>query len=122
MEMATEDQKVQQKPELEQRNKQIIGDKIKAARISLGMTQKQLSKKSGISQAAISQYEMGKRMPFLRHYMKLARSLNISSGCEVESPTVQAIVSELKKFPEPLLLSILEHVIELSEEHNDGLD
>ena len=50
---------------------------INIARIKLGMTQEELSKKTGIPQANISRLEKGKRKPTFETLQKLANGLDM---------------------------------------------
>lgn len=55
-----------------------IGEQIKAARKKAGLTQAQLSEKSGVAAISIHQYEAGKREPRLEQLLRLAPALNVS--------------------------------------------
>lgn len=52
-----------------------FGKNVKACREFLGMTIDELSKRSGLTQAAISQIENGKRIPSLPSALKLSKGL-----------------------------------------------
>jgi predicted transcriptional regulator len=52
------------------------------ARIRAGMTQMELSQKSGISQADISRLENGSRNPSLAHLKRLAAAMNTTLKIE----------------------------------------
>ena len=52
------------------------------ARIRSGMTQTQLSKRSGISQADISRLETGNRNPSLNLLKRLANAMNVTLRIE----------------------------------------
>lgn len=54
------------------------GEQIRIVRLSQGMTQKELSDKTGISIVMISQYENGARNPKIDKLFKIAKALNIS--------------------------------------------
>lgn len=56
----------------------IIGKSIKAARLSHGLTQKQLAEKINSTHAAISYWENGINIPNVRDCWKIAEVLNIS--------------------------------------------
>lgn len=56
-----------------------IGDRIKNERLRQGMTQVELSRKSGISQAQISSYERGIDHPRLYSLQSIAKALGVTS-------------------------------------------
>jgi transcriptional regulator with XRE-family HTH domain len=53
-----------------------IGKKIQNAREERGLTQVELAQKLGITQAALSNYELGKRRFYLHQIEEIARLLN----------------------------------------------
>lgn len=53
-----------------------IGKKIQIAREEKGITQIELSKMLGITQAALSNYELGKRRLYLHQIEEIARNLD----------------------------------------------
>lgn len=55
-----------------------IGARLKNARKNKGITQTQLGKKLGVSQAMIGQYENGSRTPKIETVQKIADALNIT--------------------------------------------
>lgn len=57
-----------------------IGDNIKKLRLEKNMTQKELSKLSGISEVMISQYERGIRVPKNNNLIKIAYVLDKSGS------------------------------------------
>ena len=65
-----------------------LGSYIKSRRKNLGMTQKQLAGKVGVTDVTISRYENGEREPSFTEFIKLCEvlSLNINDfiGKEVE--------------------------------------
>jgi transcriptional regulator with XRE-family HTH domain len=52
-----------------------IGIKIHSAREELGITQKELATRLGCTQAALSNYELGKRRLYLANLERIARAL-----------------------------------------------
>lgn len=56
----------------------IISDRIKAARKSKGLSQKELGELLGISAASVSQYENGDRNPKLETLQRFAKALGVS--------------------------------------------
>lgn len=55
----------------------IIADRLKNARIKAGITQLELSFRSGVSQGMITYIEQGARNPALKTVLKLCDALNI---------------------------------------------
>ncbi|MCM1189362.1 MAG: helix-turn-helix domain-containing protein [bacterium] len=55
-----------------------VGEKIRERRLEVGLSQKALGEKLGVSQQNIAQYENGKRMPKLETIKKIAAVLKIS--------------------------------------------
>lgn len=55
----------------------LFAEKIKAARKTAGLTQRQLAEKSGIHQAVIARYETGNAMPRQKAIDKLAKTLGV---------------------------------------------
>jgi transcriptional regulator with XRE-family HTH domain len=56
----------------------MFGERLKAARKNLGMTQDGLSEASGISRTQIARYEKGRVLPDLNTLIKLADTLDTS--------------------------------------------
>lgn len=57
----------------------MIGERLKAARMELGISQKDLAKKLDITPAAVSMYESGNRLPSMELFIKLVDVLNVSA-------------------------------------------
>lgn len=55
-----------------------LGDRLKTLRESCGLNQTELARKAGLTQAAISQIEDGKRVPSLQSLQKLASELGMT--------------------------------------------
>lgn len=55
-----------------------IGERIKLARKSKGLTQKKLGELSGTSEITVRQYELGKRQPRLEQLQRIASALGVS--------------------------------------------
>lgn len=55
-----------------------IGEAMRKARVSRGITQKQLSKLSGVNHLSISKYECGDRVPGLLTAWSIADALGMS--------------------------------------------
>jgi len=52
---------------------QNIGRRIKACRLRIGMTQEQFAKSIGVSDGAISSYELGDTLPSIKNAIQIAR-------------------------------------------------
>jgi transcriptional regulator with XRE-family HTH domain len=82
---------------------QQIGKMIKALRESEGLTQSELAKRAGLTQAAISQFEEGKRVPSTRAIQKIADGLGVSldtlvsesSASQQDDPEKEAAIRQL---------------------------
>ena len=59
-------------------NNKLIGDRIKAARLTKGMNQETLGEKLGVSFQAVSSWETGKFLPDSDHLPALSRALDLS--------------------------------------------
>ena len=57
-----------------------IGENIREHRKKVGLSQKELGKRLGVSQQNIAQYETGKRMPKLETVRKIAKALDTDIG------------------------------------------
>lgn len=58
-----------------------FGEKLKRIRTAAGMSQQELADKAGVSQDAISKWEMGTREPLISAVKKLCDALNVT--CDV---------------------------------------
>ena len=85
-----------------------FGKRLKELRLAQGLNQTQFAKKVGLTQAAISQFEEGKRIPSSNALQKIAAGLDLSLteliGTSEEDSTdkekdlaIQALVSKLKR-------------------------
>lgn len=84
---------------------QKIGLKLRQLRESEGLTQTQFSKKVQLSQAAISQFEEGKRIPSTKALQKIAAGIGISidnllgsipEQDDGKNAAIQSLVAKLK--------------------------
>ncbi len=66
------------KKQLSERHKTQIGKRLKAIRVSRSIDQKTMGKRLDISQASVSQYEMGNIEPSLNILMAIHRRWKIS--------------------------------------------
>ena len=62
-----------------------LGEKLKSARKSIGLTQEQLAKKLLVSRQAITKWEAGKGMPDIGNLKRLSRLLNVSMDYLLDS-------------------------------------
>ncbi len=60
------------------KNKDVVGRRIKQLREQMGWTQSELAKKAVLSQAAISQFEEGNRFPSMHALEKVAGAFQMS--------------------------------------------
>ena len=74
-----------------------IGDKIRAARISKGMTQEELGKLLGVQKSAVAKYENGRVVNIKRSTLK-----KISDILEIRPSELISIEEEIKKAPEEM--------------------
>lgn len=66
-----------------------IGEKLYKIRTDLDLTQKQFAKKVGVSQAAITNWENGRRQPRTEQLKKIARELQIPVSELVNEHTIE---------------------------------
>lgn len=75
-----------------------IGERIRTARKRAGLTQAQLSEKSGVAAISIHQYEAGKRKPRLEQLIRISSALNIDmidlTGLESEMTEYRIVLTE----------------------------
>jgi transcriptional regulator with XRE-family HTH domain len=57
----------------------VIGQEFRKARLKAGLTQEALAAKAHLTREYISLLELDKRMPTLRVFVRLCRSMNISA-------------------------------------------
>jgi len=67
-----------------------IGRKIQRAREEAGLSQEELSSRLGYTQAALSNYELGKRRLYLANIEQIARELNKPLSFFLEESAVPA--------------------------------
>lgn len=68
-----------------------IGKQLKSVRLKAGMTQVQLSKASGVSQASIALYENDQQTPVADKLAALARALNVPMEALVDSTSEEPV-------------------------------
>ena len=102
-----------------------MGKRIQKAREEAGLSQEELASLMGCTQAALSNYELGKRRLYLANLAQLARILNKPINYFLEEPedikeeplpqepfndTITAIIGLLAELPEEELTDILDFV------------
>ena len=89
-----------------------LGKRLQELRASIGATQQLMANLLGLSQAAYSLYELGKREPSMETLVQLAKKFRVSTDyllCLTNDPTpptplkVDETEEELKKYQEELL-------------------
>lgn len=66
-----------------------VGEKIRLARVSKGITQENLAQRSGLSRNTIVNYETGKRIPRTDDLVKIAKVLDVDVSVFFETnPTL----------------------------------
>lgn len=97
--------------------RRMTANKIRHIREGEGLTQAQFAKKVDLTQAAISQFEDGKRTPSTQALQKISRGLGMSidgllgiaisgSGDSEKDAALEAITSKLKILPKEKLFAI----------------
>jgi transcriptional regulator with XRE-family HTH domain len=69
-----------------------IGQRIRKVRLEQGIKQKDLARRIGISQGALTNFELGRRKISLEWILKISRALEVPIGYfmeAVETPTVE---------------------------------
>jgi transcriptional regulator with XRE-family HTH domain len=87
---------------------QKIGRLIKTLRENDGLTQSELAKKAGLTQAAISQFEEGKRIPSTKALHKIADGLGVSLEVLLCDPQGQDSDNPEKEMAIRQLVSLVE--------------
>jgi transcriptional regulator with XRE-family HTH domain len=103
-----------------------MGKKIQKAREEMGMTQMDLARAMGITQAALSNYELGKRRLYLHQIEDIARLLNKNLDYFIPSPgDNQTPVPDLTSGRQKIVSRINvmnKHELDLLSEYLDFLD
>lgn len=76
-----------------------VGEQIKFYRTESNMTQKKLSKLTGIAEITIRQYEAGKYQPKIGNLQKIADILNIPLAALLDMPENSEILDIASRFP-----------------------
>jgi len=107
------------------KNLDTTGDRIRRCRIEAGLTQKQLGQLSGVSAAAVAQWESGDTKTLRpANLFKVARVLKKSaewfitgSGEEQAGPDLNKILNALPQDTQQLVLDLIEYRIDRAEAH-----
>lgn len=102
-------------------------NRMKKARKECGLSQKELAQKTGISQQAISYYEIEEREPNIAAWKQIAKALNVSPAylTGLDDETVER-KSRIKSLPNAIFEAngsdLLHQAIADWEQFNDGED
>ncbi len=104
-----------------------IGLKLKKIREDLGLTQAEFSKKVALTQAAISQFEKGERIPSTGALQKIAKGLGVTVDFILSTPGVgDAADPEKERLIQNLVARLQsatpDKVLKLNRFYNEFLD
>ncbi len=97
-----------------------IGRKIQKAREEAGLSQEELASRLGYTQAALSNYELGKRRLYLANIEQIARELNKPLNYFLEESAAPAN-AEKREPPDETISEILKLLSELPPEERQYL-
>jgi len=97
-----------------------IGRKIQKAREEAGLSQEELASRLGYTQAALSNYELGKRRLYLANIEQIARELNKPLSYFLEDSAVTA-PAEQREHQDETISEILKLLSELPAEERQYL-
>ena len=97
-----------------------IGKKIQKAREEAGLSQEELASRLGYTQAALSNYELGKRRLYLANIEQIARELNKPLSYFLEESSLPATANQAESLDETLS-EIIKLLIELPPEERQYL-
>lgn len=97
-----------------------IGQRIQKAREEAGLSKEELATKLGLTQAALSNYELGKRRLYLANIEQIARELNKPLNYFLED-TVETIKTNEKKAQDETILEISKLLSELPLEERKNI-
>jgi transcriptional regulator with XRE-family HTH domain len=97
-----------------------IGRKIQKAREEAGLSQEELASRLGYTQAALSNYELGKRRLYLANIEQIARELNKPLSYFLEESTV-TVNAEKGNPPDETISEIFKLLSELPAEERQYL-
>lgn len=91
-----------------------VGENVKKARKSKGLTQQELGERMGVTQATVNQYESGKRNPKLDTLNRIANALGVNVGVLLYGENSTTIDRDGTKFSGPITPQ--EDIDEMKEE------
>jgi transcriptional regulator with XRE-family HTH domain len=97
-----------------------IGKKIQKAREEAGLSQEELASRLGYTQAALSNYELGKRRLYLANIEQIARELNKPLSYFLEESAGPAN-AEKREPPDEIISEIVNLLSELPTEEKKNL-
>jgi transcriptional regulator with XRE-family HTH domain len=97
-----------------------IGKKIQKAREEAGLSQEDLASRLGYSQAALSNYELGKRRLYLANIEQIARELDKPLSFFLDESTLTAN-EEKKESPDEIISEIVNLLSELPAEEKKNI-
>jgi len=97
-----------------------IGRKIQKAREEAGLSQEELASRLGYTQAAFSNYELGKRRLYLANIEQIARELNKPLSYFLEESALSTNV-EKGEPPDEIISEIINLLSELPTEEKKNL-
>ncbi len=97
-----------------------IGRKIQKAREEAGLSQEELASRLGYTQAALSNYELGKRRLYLANIERIARELNKPLSYFLEESAVPTNADKAESLDETIS-EIIKLLTELPKEEREYL-
>ncbi len=97
-----------------------IGKKIQKAREDSGLSQEELAARLGVSQAALSNYELGKRRLYLANIQHIADVLKKPLNYFLDGPPGRADTRE-QQSPDPIIDKIIQLVKDLPQDERDHI-
>lgn len=89
-----------------------FGERIKERRWQLGLTQKDLAVRLGVTGSAISSYENNTRLPSFDILIKMSRVFHMSTdmllGCASTESGIKIDISELNELQKKIIIHIIE--------------
>lgn len=96
-----------------------IGKRIQKAREEIGISQEELAARLGVSQAALSNYELGKRRLYLANIQQIADVLNKPLSFFMDEPAKE--IKTTPHFKNPTMSKIIELLTELPQDEIDQI-
>lgn len=101
----------------------MLNEKLRKIRNELGLTQEDVAKKIGVTRAAYTQYETGKRSPDLETLKLIARTFNVSIDFLLDVSSVETVQTTNPKLTPKNKKDIAKQMDALREtlENSEGL-